>query len=145
MSEFYGPADEADSIKTIHRALELGVNFLDTADMYGTGHNERLVGRAIADRRDPVVLATKFGIAHEAADHCLVAFNTLVGTSGDVVTYGSGKQFPPSDVTLADNILVGKGSAAVTGTGGKDVGADEFNQAAPARPLTAADVGPNAP
>jgi poly(beta-D-mannuronate) lyase len=56
--------------------------------------------------------------AHEAADHCLVAFNTLVGTTGDVVTYGSGKQFPPSDVTLADNILVGKGSGAVTGTGG---------------------------
>jgi aryl-alcohol dehydrogenase-like predicted oxidoreductase len=62
MSEFYGPADEIDSINTIHRALDLGVNFLDTADMYGKGHNEYLVGRAVKDRRDRVVLATKFGI-----------------------------------------------------------------------------------
>jgi aryl-alcohol dehydrogenase-like predicted oxidoreductase len=65
MSEFYGPADEDESIRTIHRALELGVTFLDTADMYGSGHNERLVGRAIADRRDDVVLATKFGNRRE--------------------------------------------------------------------------------
>ena len=61
MSEFYGSGDEAESIATIHRALELGVTFLDTADMYGVGRNEELVGRAIADRRDKVVLATKFG------------------------------------------------------------------------------------
>jgi aryl-alcohol dehydrogenase-like predicted oxidoreductase len=61
MSEFYGAADEAESIRTIHRALELGIDFLDTADMYGVGRNEELVGRAIADRRDGVVLATKFG------------------------------------------------------------------------------------
>ncbi|GIH97105.1 oxidoreductase [Planobispora siamensis] len=62
MSEFYGSADESESIAVIHRALDLGVNFLDTADMYGRGHNEELVGRAIAGRRDEVVLATKFGI-----------------------------------------------------------------------------------
>ena len=62
MSEFYGPGDEAESIATIHRALELGVTFLDTADMYGPYANEELVGRAIAGRRDEVVLATKFGI-----------------------------------------------------------------------------------
>jgi aryl-alcohol dehydrogenase-like predicted oxidoreductase len=62
MSEFYGPGDEAESIATVHRALELGVTLLDTADMYGAGANEELVGRAIADRRDQVVLATKFGI-----------------------------------------------------------------------------------
>lgn len=62
MSEFYGPSDEAESIAVIHRALELGVDHLDTADMYGRGHNEQLVGRAIADRRDRVFLATKFGV-----------------------------------------------------------------------------------
>ena len=60
MSEFYGAGDEAESIRTIHRALELGVSFLDTADMYGPFTNEELVGRAIKDRRDRVVLATKF-------------------------------------------------------------------------------------
>ncbi|MEV4241873.1 aldo/keto reductase [Streptosporangium canum] len=62
MSEFYGAADEAESVEVIHRALDLGVTFLDTADMYGRGHNEELVGRAIRDRRDEVTLATKFGI-----------------------------------------------------------------------------------
>jgi aryl-alcohol dehydrogenase-like predicted oxidoreductase len=61
MSEFYGRADEGEAIATIHRAIELGVDFLDTADMYGPFTNELLVGRAIADRRDRVVLATKFG------------------------------------------------------------------------------------
>ncbi len=61
MSEFYGQGDEQESIAVIHAALEAGVNFLDTADMYGPFTNERLVGRAIADRRDDVVLATKFG------------------------------------------------------------------------------------
>ncbi len=62
MSETYGPADEGESVATIHRALELGINFLDTANVYGRGHNEELVGRAIAGRRDEVVLATKFAI-----------------------------------------------------------------------------------
>jgi aryl-alcohol dehydrogenase-like predicted oxidoreductase len=62
MSEVYGPADDTESIGVVHRAVELGVNFLDTADVYGQGHNEELVGRAIADRRDQVVLATKLGI-----------------------------------------------------------------------------------
>ena len=62
MSQVYGPADDTESIGVIHRAIELGVTFLDTADVYGQGHNEELVGRAIADRRDQVVLATKFGI-----------------------------------------------------------------------------------
>jgi len=62
MSEFYGEGDEVESIATLHRALDLGCNFLDTADMYGPYTNEELVGRAIRDRRDEVVLATKFGI-----------------------------------------------------------------------------------
>ncbi|AKU92975.1 aldo/keto reductase [Vulgatibacter incomptus] len=61
MSEFYGRADEAQAIKVIHRALELGVTLLDTADIYGPYTNEKLVGRAIADRRDRAILATKFG------------------------------------------------------------------------------------
>src|SRR4051812_46009104 len=62
MSEFYGERDDEESIRVIERALELGVNFIDSSDMYGAGHNEELVGRAIAGRRDQVVLATKFGI-----------------------------------------------------------------------------------
>jgi aryl-alcohol dehydrogenase-like predicted oxidoreductase len=65
MSEFYGAVDDAESIATIHRALDLGVTLLDTADIYGVGANERLVGRAIAGRRDGVVLATKFGIVRD--------------------------------------------------------------------------------
>jgi aryl-alcohol dehydrogenase-like predicted oxidoreductase len=65
MSEFYGAADEAESVATIHRALDLGVTLLDTADIYGPFTNEVLVGQAIADRRDQVVLATKFGIVRD--------------------------------------------------------------------------------
>jgi len=65
MSEFYGPSDEQEGIATIQRALDLGVTFLDTSDMYGSGHNERLVGQAIAGRRDEVQLATKFAIRRD--------------------------------------------------------------------------------
>src|SRR4029078_40350 len=61
MSEFYGAGNERESIATIHNAIERGVTFLDTADMYGVGKNEELVGKAIRDRRDQVFLATKFG------------------------------------------------------------------------------------
>ena len=65
MSEFYGPGDEQESVATIHRALELGVNFLDTSDMYGIGENEKLVGRALSGRRDQAFLCTKFGVLRD--------------------------------------------------------------------------------
>ena len=68
MSEWYGHADWDESVATIHRALDLGVTFLDTADAYGAGHNEVLVGRAIVGRRDEVQLATKFGIDRSGGD-----------------------------------------------------------------------------
>jgi len=65
MSEFYGPGDDAESIATIHRALEMGIYFLDTADVYGPHKNEELVGRAIKDKRDQFLIATKFGIVRD--------------------------------------------------------------------------------
>jgi len=71
MSEFYGTRDDAESVATIHRALDLGVTFLDTADMYGCGENERLVGRAIQGRRRQVILATKFGNVRDDRGHFL--------------------------------------------------------------------------
>jgi len=75
MSDFYGAHDDAQSIATIHRALDLGLNFLDTADAYGPHTNEVLVGKAIAGRRNEVFLATKFGIMRDPADPSVRGFN----------------------------------------------------------------------
>ncbi|WP_030347265.1 aldo/keto reductase [Streptomyces sp. NRRL S-1022] len=72
MSHGYGDTDDAQSIATLHRALDLGVTFLDTSDFYGFGHNEELIGRAIAGRRDEVVLATKFGFANRLGEPTLI-------------------------------------------------------------------------
>jgi aryl-alcohol dehydrogenase-like predicted oxidoreductase len=74
MSDFYGPSDEAKSLTTLHHAVDIGVRFWDTADMYGTGRNEELVGRGLKDHRDEVVLATKFGVMR-APDGAVLGIN----------------------------------------------------------------------
>ena len=84
MSAFYGQTDDAESTRTIHRALELGCNFLDTSDMYGPHTNERLIGAAIADRREQVFLATKFGIKLELGDDGKPVGRSIDGTPGYV-------------------------------------------------------------
>ena len=86
MSDFYGAAEDANSIETLHKAIDLGVNFLDTADIYGPFTNEELVGRAIRDRRDQVFVATKFGNVR-TADGKWLGIN---GKPGYVYAIGGG-------------------------------------------------------
>lgn len=74
MSDFYGPSDEAKSLETLHCSIEIGITFWDTSDMYGLGHNEQLVGRALRGRRDRVTLATKFGVLRDA-DGSFIGFD----------------------------------------------------------------------
>jgi aryl-alcohol dehydrogenase-like predicted oxidoreductase len=71
MSEFYGPADDVKSISLIHQALEMGINFFDTADVYGVGHNEMLLGQALRGKRDKAIIATKFGIVRNVAGQAI--------------------------------------------------------------------------
>src|ERR1051325_1028558 len=75
MSEFYGSLDDNESIATIHRAVELGLNFFDTSDMYGPFTNEVLVGKALADRRGRAVIATKFGITRDGENRTVRGIN----------------------------------------------------------------------
>ena len=93
MSEFYGSTNEEQSKRTIHQALDLGINFLDTADMYGVGHNEELVGRAIKDRRDKVVLATKFGNVR-GTDGSFKGAHCFFFSSLPVIQAGAGDNLP---------------------------------------------------
>jgi aryl-alcohol dehydrogenase-like predicted oxidoreductase len=150
MSSVYGAANDPDSIRTIHRALDLGVNFLDTADIYGQGHNEELVGRAIAARRDEVVLATKFGIldvgedarlqVDSSPDHARRAVDaSLLRLGVDVIDlYYLHRRNP--DTAIEDTIagmaeLVAAGKVRHLGL--SEVSADTLRRAHAVHPITA--------
>jgi aryl-alcohol dehydrogenase-like predicted oxidoreductase len=148
MSEFYGPTDEDESIRVIHRARELGVTFLDTADMYGNGHNEELVGRAVAGSRDDYVIATKFGNRregdrrwvdntpewiHQACDASLRRLGTDV-----IDLYYMHRRSP--DVPIEESVgamaeLVGAGKVRHLGL--SEVSAGTLRAAAAVHPITA--------
>jgi aryl-alcohol dehydrogenase-like predicted oxidoreductase len=148
MSEFYGPSNDDESTATIHHALDIGVTFIDTSDTYGLGHNERLVGRAIADRRGEVQLATKFGIrredgtrridnrpewVHEACDASLQRLGVE-----RIDLYYMHRRNP--DVPIEESVgamaeLVGAGKVAHLGL--SEVSADTLRAANEVHPITA--------
>jgi len=149
MSWAYGPADETEATATIHRALDLGVTFLDTADVYGAGANEELVGRAIADRRDEVVLATKFGIvfgpggrrsANGAPDYVPEACDASLRRLGvDVIDLYYQHRADP-DVPIEDTVgamaeLVAAGKVRYLGL--SEASADTMRRAAAVHPISA--------
>ncbi|MTD53239.1 aldo/keto reductase [Amycolatopsis pithecellobii] len=150
MSEHYGPRDWDRSIATVHQALDLGVTLLDTADIYGAGHNEVLLGRAIAGHRDRVVVSTKFGVDRSAGDHrrrvrgepdyvrrsCEASLLRLGVDQIDLYYLHR----PPQDVDLAETV----GAMAELVTAGKvrylglsEVDADQLRRAHAVHPITA--------
>jgi aryl-alcohol dehydrogenase-like predicted oxidoreductase len=148
MSEFYGPSDEEESVATIHRALDLGVTFLDTADMYGHGHNEQLVGRAIAERRDEVQLATKFANRRENGQRWVDNSPEWIREACDaslrrlgvdrIDLYYMHRRSP--DVPIQESVgamaeLVGEGKVAHLGL--SEVNADTLRAANDVHPITA--------
>ncbi|MFD4561105.1 aldo/keto reductase [Streptomyces sp. NPDC058469] len=150
MSEYYGRSDWNRSLSAVHRALDLGVTLLDTADIYGAGHNEVLLGRAIADRREGVVVATKFGIDRSAGDH-----RRRVRGEPDYVRRSCDASLlrldvdhidlyylhrPPQDVDLAETVeamseLVAAGKVRHLGL--CEVDADQLRQAHAVHPIAA--------
>ncbi|MEU7225320.1 aldo/keto reductase [Streptomyces chrestomyceticus] len=150
MSEYYGRSDWDRALLTVRRALDLGVTLLDTADIYGAGHNEVLLGRAIADRREDVVVATKFGIDRSAGDHrrrvrgepdyvrrCCDASLLRLGVEHIDLYY---LHRPPQDVELAETVgamaeLVAAGKVRHLGL--CEVDADQLRQAHAVHPIAA--------
>jgi aryl-alcohol dehydrogenase-like predicted oxidoreductase len=150
MSQSYGKGDWDESIATIHRALELGVTFLDTANVYGQGHNEVLVGRAIHDRRDQVQLATKFGIdrdvdstkrtIHGKAGYVKACCEDSLGRLGVDVIDLYYMHRPPDDAEIEETVgamadLVTEGKVRFLGL--SEVDDEQLRRAAAVHPITA--------
>lgn len=150
MSEYYGPGDWDESLATIRHALDEGVTFLDTADMYGQGHNEVLLGRAIASRRDEVTVATKFGVDRSAGDHRRVMRGerdyvkrsceaSLLRLGVDVVDLYYMHR-PPQDVEIEETIGAMaelKAEGKIRHLGVSEVDADLLRRAHAVHPITA--------
>ncbi|WP_236794842.1 aldo/keto reductase [Amycolatopsis sp. GM8] len=148
MSQTYGPADEAESIATINRALDSGISLLDTADIYGQGHNEQLVGRAVAGRRDQVVIATKFGFVAGGGGRRLAGEPSYVNAACEASLKRLGTEYidlylqhrvdPATPVeetvgAMADLVAAGK----VRHIGLSEASAEQITRAHAVHPLTA--------